>query len=76
MRKQKREALESLNETNTPFVPTKTERIFKNVANLSLRGTTFDAKHLDKFLSSAYGEQSFNPDRVEQAHFNQMTVSE
>jgi hypothetical protein len=76
MSKQKRQALQSLNETNTPFVPTKTERVFKNVANLSLRGSTFDAKHLDKFLNSAYGEQSFNPDRVEQAHFNQMTVSE
>jgi hypothetical protein len=76
MSKQKRQALQSLNETNTPFVPTKTERVFKNVANLSLRGSTFDARHLDQFLSSAYGEKSFNPDRVEQSNLNSMTVSE
>jgi len=27
-------------------------------------------------LSSTYGEKSYNPDRVEQAHLNSMTVSE
>ena len=69
MSKQKRQALQSLNETNSPFMPTQTERVFKNVANLSLRGSTFDAKHLDRFLSSQYGEKSFNPDRVEKVNF-------
>ena len=62
-------------------MPTQTERVFKNVANLSLRGSTFDAKHLDRFLSSQYGEKSFNPDRVEKVnltasdHMNSLEAS-
>ena len=39
-------------------MPTKTERIFQNTANLQLRGNTYDANHLDKFLDSGYGEKS------------------
>ena len=39
-------------------MPTKTETIFKNSANLQLRGNTYDASHLDRFLSSNYGEKS------------------
>ena len=39
-------------------MPTKTETIFKNSANLQLRGNTYDASHLDRFLSSNYGERS------------------
>ena len=31
---QKREAIASLDEKESPFVPTKTERIFQNTANL------------------------------------------
>lgn len=54
---QKRAALQKLNEQNSPFVPTKTQQIFQNSANLQLRGNTFDASHLDKFLQSDYGER-------------------
>ena len=32
--------------------------IFKNTANVSLRGSTFDARHMDSFLSSGFGEKS------------------
>jgi hypothetical protein len=39
-------------------VPTKTEKIFQNTANLQLRGSTYDATHMDKFLGSGYGEKS------------------
>ena len=35
----------------------KTQQIFQNSANLQLRGSTFDATHLDKFLQSSYGEK-------------------
>jgi len=58
MQKQRREAINSLDESQTPFVPSKTQSIFKNSANLQLRGNTYDASHLDKFLSSDYGEKS------------------
>lgn len=34
MLKQKRDAVMSLDETQTPFVPTKTQKIFQNSANL------------------------------------------
>jgi len=54
---QRREALKTLDEKNSPFVPTKTQQIFQNSANLQLRGNTFDATHLDKFLSSGFGEK-------------------
>jgi len=36
--------------------------IFKNAANVSLRGSTFDATHMDKFLSSGFGEKSIQYD--------------
>ena len=36
---------------------TKTQQIFQNSANLQLRGNTYDATHLDKFLSSGFGEK-------------------
>ena len=58
MNMQKRAAITTLDESSSPFVPTKTQAIFKNSANLQLRGNTFDAKHLDKFLGSNYGERS------------------
>ena len=54
---QRREALKTLDEKNSPFVQTKTQQIFRNSANLQLRGNTFDATHLDKFLSSGFGEK-------------------
>ena len=38
----------------------KVQQIFKNVANLSLRGSSFDAHHLDRFLNSPFGERSFS----------------
>ena len=57
MSMQRREALQTLNESNSPFVPTKTQQIFQNSANLQLRGNTYDASHMDKFLSSGYGEK-------------------
>jgi len=33
-------------------------KMFKEVANVKLRGATFDAKHLDSFLKSEYGEKA------------------
>jgi len=47
-----------MTEDDTPFKPTKTQVIFKNAANVSLRGSTFDASHMDKFLGSNFGEKS------------------
>jgi hypothetical protein len=49
-------------------VATRTQKIFKNVANLSLRGATYDARHLDSFLGSDYGDKSFNPERVDRTN--------
>ena len=56
-------------------MPTRTQEIFQNTANLSLRGNTYDAKHLDQFLTSAYGEKSLNQDRQNRstAQFNNET---
>lgn len=68
MSKLKRDAMMQLDETVSPFVATRTQRVFKNVANLSLRGKTYDAKHLDKFLTSSYGDKSFNPDRQDMSY--------
>ena len=48
----------SMTEDETPFRPTRTQTIFKNAANVTLRGSTYDAKHMDKFLSSGFGERS------------------
>jgi hypothetical protein len=47
-----------LTEDQTPFRESKHETLFKNVANVTLRGTTFNASHLDKFLNSNYGEKT------------------
>jgi hypothetical protein len=52
--KQKKQMLSTLNEKTSPFRDSKTRTVFKNTANLSLRGTTYDATHLDRFLSSEY----------------------
>ena len=57
---QRREALQSLTEANSPFVPSKKQQIFLNSANLLLRGSTFDASHMDSFLGSSYGESGAN----------------
>jgi hypothetical protein len=51
-------ALMAMTEDDTPFRPTRTQTIFKNAANVTLRGGTYDAKHMDKFLNSGFGEKS------------------
>ena len=51
-------ALRNMTEDETPFKPSRTQKIFKNAANVSLRGHTYDATHLDKFLQSGFGERS------------------
>lgn len=53
--KEKKLRLQTLTENKSPFRLTQTQKIFKNTANLSLRGNTYDARHLDKFLNSSYG---------------------
>jgi hypothetical protein len=55
---QKRMALRHMTEEETPFKPSRTQKIFKNAANVTLRGNTYDATHMDKFLSSGFGERS------------------
>lgn len=55
---QKRVALNNMTEDDTPFKASRTQSIFRNTANVSLRGSTYDATHLDKFLSSNFGEKS------------------
>ena len=65
-----------MDETQSPFVPSKTQKIFKNVANLSLRGATYDAKHLDNFLSSDYGDKSFNPERLDRIKASTINASD
>ena len=52
--RQKKALLNTLNEKTSPFTDTKAQQIFKNTANLTLKGNTFDATHLDNFLSSQY----------------------
>lgn len=52
--------MESLNEKTSPFRETHTRKVFKNTANLSLRGTTYDATHMDKFLGSQYCNLNVN----------------
>jgi len=64
MSKQKRAALQNLDEHQSPFKCTKTQTIFRNTANLSLRGNTYDVMHLDKFLDSEYGDKTFNGNNV------------
>ena len=51
-------ALSRMTEEETPFKPTKTQKIFKNANNVILRGNTYDARHLDRFLTSNYGDKS------------------
>ena len=63
---QRREALSKLDEKNSPFVQTKTQKIFQNSANLQIRGNTYDATHLDKFLNSNYGEKGLTPNMAAQ----------
>lgn len=48
----------NMTEDDTPFKPSTTQKIFKNAPNVSLRGGTYDAKHLDSFLGSGFGEKS------------------
>ena len=45
-------------------------KTFKGIANASLKGSTFDAKHLDLFLTSEYGDKPQyhqNPHELTQA---------
>jgi hypothetical protein len=49
-----------MTEKDSPFVETKTKRIFKDSANVNLRGNTFDALHLDNFIASDYGDNQKN----------------
>jgi len=49
-----------MTEKDSPFVETKTKRIFKDSANVNLRGSTFDALHLDSFIASDYGDKRKN----------------
>lgn len=68
-----------MTEKETPFRPTRTQVIFKNAANVSLRGHTYDAQHLDKFLSSGYGEKTLqfgDSSNQNTAPFGQGAVSE
>ena len=60
--KLKRQALSAMTEEDTPFKPTVSQRIFKNAANVQLRGQTYDARHMDKFLDSNFGERSIQLD--------------
>jgi hypothetical protein len=48
----KKALLATLDDKTSPFIDTKAQKIFKNTANLTLKGNTFDANHLDQFLSS------------------------
>ncbi len=48
--KEKTMRLSSLTDKDTPFRDTKASMLFKNTANLSLRGNTYDARHLDMFI--------------------------
>lgn len=47
-----------MTESDTPFKPNHTQRVFKNAANVQLHGTTYDARHLDSFLGSNFGDKS------------------
>ena len=46
--------MSTLDERSSPFVDSKAQTIFKNTANLTLKGNTFDATHLESFLTSQY----------------------
>lgn len=64
----------SMTEEDTPFKANRTQTIFKNTANVSLRGTTYDAKHLDRFLGSNFGEKQIQVGEGSQM-MHQSTVS-
>jgi len=68
MSKMKREAINSLDEAGSPFKYSRTQRIFKDSANLQLRGATYDAGHLEKFFNSDYGEKSLT-----MSHYQEMS---
>lgn len=70
--KEKEVRLQSLTEKESPFRIGKTQQIFKNTANLSLKGTTYDAKHLDKFLNSSYG---YSKDNIKSLSTNKDSTS-
>ncbi len=55
---QKRSVFGTLEDTS--IIESHSQRLFKNVANLALRGNTFDARHLDNFLDSVYGDRALN----------------
>ena len=59
--KVKRLNLTNMTDEETPFKQSKTQTLFKNAANVALSGHTFDAKHMDKFIGSQYGEKQFQP---------------
>lgn len=54
---QRRLAVQSLDETNSPFVMSKKQQIFQNSANQQLSGSTFDATHMDNFLEGQFGDK-------------------
>lgn len=60
-----------LDETNSPFRDTKVQKIFRNVANYQLSGNTYDAKHLDQFLNSSFGDNSPNRTKRKTETLNQ-----
>ena len=64
----------NMTEHDTPFKPNRTQTIFKNTANVTLRGSTYDAKHLDRFLGSNFGEKSIQLGEGGSQH-HQSTVS-
>lgn len=60
----------AMTEDDTPFRPTRTQTIFKNAANVTLRGNTYDAKHMDKFINSSFGEKSIQMGASAHHHLN------
>jgi hypothetical protein len=58
MSKMRREAINNLDEAGSPFKHSRTQRIFKDAANLQIRGGTYDANHLERFMDGDYGEKS------------------
>ena len=65
----------SMTEEDTPFKPNRTQTIFKNTANVSLRGNTYDAHHLDRFLGSNFGEKQIQVGEGNSVIGHQSTVS-
>jgi hypothetical protein len=64
----------SMTDKDTPFKPSTTQKIFHNAANVSLRGSTYDALHLDKFLGSNFGERSIQIDGAGQPMYNKKSA--